>query len=1136
MKLFLHSNKPPQAWLSAKTKQIMRLTSILLISMAFQVSASVSSQNVTFKGSNLSPRKVLSVLKAQTNYVFFYEREIFKNVHSINLDLKNATLETALEAVFANEPISWNIVEKTVFLTTKKQNFTANLQIQQSVVKGKVTNEKGESLPGVNILEKGTTNGVQSDIDGNFNLALKNKNAVLVISYIGFNTQEAVVNKRNYIAITLHESTSALADVVVMGYGARSRKTVAGAIEQISGKVLENRPVTNVLNALQGVLPGLTVTRSSGQPGAEGYALNVRGLSSLNGGNSPLVLVDGVETDIATINIYDIKTVSLLKDASAAIYGARAAGGVLLITTKEGKKNQATSVTYSTNYATTVISNLLNRVSTKKWVEMDTEAQLNVGGRSEFAAAGTVAEVFAKIDAGAAPQSIGSNTYLFFKDEDWNKALFDNGVQVNHNIAISGGGDHSDYATSFGYTKTDGILRDAWDSNEQYNLRLNYGVDITDRLRLGSKVFYDRSRMLSPAYGSREIFSSFNKNFTWFPIYTQSGEHYSSQWGFTNPKQYSDKAIGKSTSLTETLNGNFTLNYKITEDLKFSGQASIRRTFNQGTDFKSPFRDWSYNDVGARVRLDKASLAEGYTTTTYKNFTSYLDYHKQFAKHDISLTAGASQEEFDNKSFWASRSGFSQEAVQSLNLGNTDVKDNSGNAFQWAIKSFFGRATYIFNSKYIAEFNFRRDGTSVFSPEKRWGNFTGVSLSWLASEEKFIKNLNIFDQLKVRASQGTTGNQNLNSGNLYDYISLINIGGAYPFGNGLKDQSATEKSLVSRTRTWETLKTTNFGLDFAVLNSRLSGSFDVYKKENRNMLLGVNLPSVLGGTPPAKNIGSLDTKGFELSLKWEDRVSDNFSYSINGYLSDNTNILVDLDGRDQVGSIREGYAFGTIFGYVYDGIIRSQTDLDAYKILGGVPSNISLGDVKFKDVNGDGRISVYDDNQKDADVVDLGTNSARYNFGFNLSAKYKNFDVSTFVQGVGKRTLFYGGDFAYPFSQPWWQPLERFYNNTWSPANPTAKYPKMYSGGGNNTWNYKTSELTKVSGAYARLKNITIGYSLPTDALKKAGISNLRIYVSGEDLFTIDSVDGGYDPENTDGSDIFYPFTKRFSLGLTLTF
>lgn len=1131
MKIKLHCGR--LLFLKRSLHLIMKTFIFLLCTTVFSLnSENIFSQEKILikKDQTISVDHVFRIIQKQTKFAFIYPKDLFSEAPKIQLKKGEITLKDLLKLSIIANDVNFNLTKDNVI------SIYRNLE-QQHVIQGIVSDENGVPLPGANIIEKGTNNGSQSDFDGKFSLNLSDSNAILVVSYLGYLTQEVEVNNQTNIDITLKESTGELDEVVVIGYGKRSRKSVVGAVEQISGEILEDRPITNLTNGLQGAIPGLTINRSSGRPGGEGYTLNIRGLNSINAGNSPLVLVDGVEGDINLINPNDIKSITVLKDASAAIYGARAAGGVILITTKTGKKNQAPEVTLVTNYSTNVISNVTERVNLREWVIMDWEAKTAANANPQFQAGGTLEEVLAKVDAGADPDRIGtSNNFLYYRADDWDKALFDHGVQKIHNATITGGGEHADYLASIGFTRTDGVLKNAWDHNERLNMRFNHGYDLTDRLRLETKISYDRNTNVEGVFSSDQIFNLRNRIFAFFPIFTQSGDNYLTQWGFGNPRQQANRDQGKSTRVTEILRGNILLNYKVTNDLTLYTQAAANRTISRNTSFAAVSPRWGYLDTFEGFTRGVNSLSELSSSATYKNFTAYFDYTKQLGdKHNLSLTAGLSHEENESTGFTGFRDNFSQTEVLSLNLGDAENQQNNAFGSDWAIRSFFGRFVYTFDTKYTAEVNFRRDGTSVFSPDKRWGNFGGVSLAWLASEEEFIKKLNVFDLLKVRVSQGTAGNQNLNTGNLYDYISLIDVGGVYPFGDGELAQSARERRLVSQDRTWEDLKTTNIGIDFAFFDSRLSGTFDVFKKENDNMLLGQNAPSVLGGAPPSRNIGALETEGFELTLNWADSVSDDFSYNIGINLSDDTNVLTNLDGRDAINGTREGYALGTVWGWAWDGIIQNQVELNEYRNLQNIPNDISIGDARYKDLNGDGILSFTDAEGNDADVVNLGTNAARFRFGANLGAKYKNWDFSAFVQGVAKRTVFYSGSFAIPFQAPWWQPLRRFYGNTWQPDNPTAKYPRLTTGG-IKFYNYRTSENTRVSGAYARLKNITLGYSLPKDMLEKVGISNLRVYLSGEDLFTIDAVDGGYDAENTNGSAAFYPFTKRYSLGLTLTF
>ncbi len=1060
---------------------------------------------------------------------------------SIKFNLKTElTAVLILLALFQlnanNDPLSLETGNTSCYkdlAIEKEPNTTA----QQRAITGTITDQSGNVLPGASIVVKGTSIGVSSNYNGKYRINIPTNTKEIVVSFIGYQTQKITIGTKTNINVVLKENSNNLDEVLVVGYGSKDRKTVAGSVAQISGVVLENRPITNVIDGLQGALPGLTITRSSGRPGGEGYNINIRGQSSLNGGNSPLILIDGIEGNLELLDPNDIKSVSVLKDASASIYGTRASGGVLLIITKTGRKNQAPKITYSTNYSTNVIANLTERVNLRQWIELDWEAQTTGGGSPIFSATNaTLEEALAKVDRGAEPEAFGNKEFLFYKEENWDKALFDNGEQKTHNISVRGGGERSDYSVALGYTRTDGILRDAWDSSERTNIRLNHGYELSDRLRLETKISYNKKRTLEGAFGARSIFTTRNKIFTWHPIFTQSGKSYTTQSGFSNPRQLANRDQGKRVTTEENFKGNFKLSYKLIDGLKIHTQVGINREFYNYNIFQAVSKRWNYDDTPAGHNRTENQLTITSGESTYKNLTAYLDYHKVIAdKHSIAVMFGGSHEEKDYNAIAGQKRNFAQTEVLSLNLGNGEDFVGSSSS-HWALKSLFSRFTYIYDSKYIAEAIFRRDGTSVFSPEKRWGNFGGVSLAWVASEEEFIKNLNIFDHLKLRASVGTTGNQSFDKNQLYDYIALIAIQNTgYHFANNTEVIAAYEKGIVSQSRTWENLKTTNFGVDYSFLNSKLSGSFDVYKKENKNMLLNVNTPAVIGGSTPKKNIGSLKTTGFEFSLKWADQVSNDFSYSISANLSDNTNLLVDYNGRDAISATREGYALNTYWGLSWDGIIQNQEELDEYKKIGNVPSNIGIGDARYKDINGDGKLSTFDDDGNDADIINLGNNQARYSYGFNLSAQYKGFDFSTFIQGVGKRTVFYSGNFATPFLEPWWQPLKRFYGNTWTPENTGAKYPKLTTAS-IKRWNYTRSENTRINAAYTRLKNITFGYSLSKSALQKTGLNSVRLYLSGENLFTISNTDGGYDPENTDSRDDFYPYTKRYSLGATLTF
>ena len=1100
---------------------------------------------------NVSLSQAFSDLERKTQFKFTYHHNKVDDKVTVNFNAANTSLGKVLMFISENARLGFQRINDNIHVSRKSkkgqaltEKFPGQLLLEKEI-SGTVTDENGVGLPGVSVLIKGTTQGTVTDVDGNYLLSVPDDATTLVFSYVGYLQEEADIGGKTIIDLQMVPDISTLAEIVVVGYGTQERKTVAGAVGQISGEILEERPITNAINGLQGTVPGLTITRSSGQPGNEGYSLNIRGLSSVNSGNSPLVLIDGVEGDLNLLNPNDIESVSVLKDASAAIYGARAAGGVILVKTKSGGNGQPLKVSYTANFSINEVSNLLDRVDLRQWVEMDWEAKTNAGANPQFfdpnVGNSTLEDVIAKIDAGADPDQILGTAFLFYNEPNWNDQVFNNGSQQFHNINVSGGSKSSRYNVSVGYQDTKGIFRDAYDNSRRVNVRLNYGFDISDKLKFDTRISYINQKTESPGVGADVVLDQLNKIFTWFPVRTQSGQ-FLTQWGFGNPRQLLEKEVGKITGMSEVLRANITGSYEIIDGLSVNGQLAFDRNIKTDDSLVNIVPRYSYNDIQEGFSVNRSRASRGLSERDYANLTGYIDYKKIIADvHEVSITAGASHEQNNIEFFSAERLDFTQNELFTLNLGDAGQQFNNAGASDWAIRSFFGRATYIYNSRYVVELNFRRDGTSVFSPLQRWGNFGGYSLAWRASEERFVDDLGIFDDLKVRFSQGTTGNQSLDpeNQNLYDYIALINFGEPYPFGDGVQSQSASERAIVSQNRTWEDIKTTNIGLDFAVLDSRLSGSFDWFKKENNNMLLEVNLPSVLGGDAPAQNIGSLETRGFELSLTWADRTNSGISYSITGILSDNRNTLTDLDGRNLVelglNEIREGYALNTYFGYEFDGIIQTEEALNAYKQLDGVPANLEIGDARYRDLNGDGRISLVDNEGNDADIVNLGDNTPRYSYALNASIGYKGFDLSVFLQGVAERTIFYTDQWRFPFTSPWWQPLERFYGNTWSPENTVAKYPRLTTGSQRH-WNYEPSANTRINGAYMRVKNITFGYTLPESLLAGVGIENARIFFSGEDLFTIDDVDGGYDAENTDGEADFYPFTKRYSFGLTVNF
>jgi TonB-linked SusC/RagA family outer membrane protein len=624
------------------------------------------------------------------------------------------------------------------------------------------------------------------------------------------------------------------------------------------------------------------------------------------------------------------------------------------------------------------------------------------------------------------------------------------------------------------------------------------------------------------------------------PVYTPEGKFFA-QGGWGNAVAQA-KEGATATFLSRSINTNFKLITDITDELKLNLQGGVNFRTDKDEDIAKPIP--LYNWDGTLAYYDIASPGLGSLTltnteNTYRNFTAYAEYDKAFGDHELGIMAGASHEENDWQWFNARRDNFISEELWSINLGGTNNMSNNGGGNHWAISSVFSRISYSFNNEYLLDANLRYDGSSRFASESRWGFFPGISIAWRLSEKNFIRNIGVIDDLKLRMSYGETGNQE--GVGLYDHLQLIITtarNDPYPFGPGSQTRSASLAGMVATNRTWETLVNQNVGLDASLLRSRLTFTFDYFIKRNKNLLIPVTYPSLLGAVPPYSNSGELKTNGFEMTLGWKDKLGK-FEYSARVLLSDARNKLVDYGGADTykpgLNWVREGYPLDSYFAYQFDGLIRDQKELDEYKQIGGVPSDIGIGDARFKDINGDGVISPYSNTPgQDGDVINVGTIMPRYTFGINLGARYGNFDLIIFAQGVAKRTLFREGEYSIPWTDWWRQPPQFYYGKTWNEDRPQAEYPRL-SHGNIRWWNYQASTLQKINAAYIRLKNIQVGYTIPNRVMQRVSISSARIYFSGQDIWELHGVKGGWDPESSNNG-FNYPFQRMYSFGVDVTF
>ena len=1096
-------------------------------------------------------KEALAEISRQARLNLVYADDDLPIAATVNLRADRITVAAALTDVLLDAGVDVVFTPDGRATLVKRPDGPA---VQLGSIAGRVTaTETGAPLPRAIVSVTGTRLTAETDTAGRYVIGSvpvgTHRVRARMLGYTPADTsvvvaegQEAVVN------FQLKAQAIELEAVVAVGYGEKRREDLTGAVGTVSSQALESRPITNTLSALQGALPGLIVQRSGGQPGVEDFDLNLRGVSSANGGNTPLVLIDGVPGNLDLLNPADIESITALKDAAASIYGARAADGALLVTTRRGTRT-APVFTYSNNTAVTKLTGMMDTPNNYQMAVMDNEANIHAGAAPMY-----TPDLLNRVRIGDPtpiphPIYASSGWMLFFTNTDWRKALFEDGFEQKHTVSVSGGGDNSTYYVSAAYADQNGVIRYANDNNKRYQLRLNYDYDFSRRVRLETRLGVenqDRSDIGGFTHGSwcscpwvivEGIFGMPNH-----PIYTESGQHFFAQGGWGNAVAQA-KDAATATFVTRNVNTNFKLIVQPLDGLKLNLQSGIDYRTDDNTDIGKSYPYYQWNDSNIAyysTNPDQNWVGRYNATTVHRNYVGYAQFSRTFAdRHAVELMGGVSHEDDDVDWFQAGRYNFPNQDVWGLNLGGTGNTWTGGGGTQWAIRSLFSRLSYGFNNKYLLDATLRYDGSSRFRPDKRWGLFPGVSLAWRISEEPFARrHLSTFDDLKLRVSYGETGNQE--GINLYDYLQLITIGGRgpYPFGTGGQDQSAYLSGMVAKDRTWETIATTNVGWDATLLSSRLNVTFDYFVKRNKDMLVPINAPALLGATPPFANAGSLKAWGFETSVGWRGALRG-LSYSARISLSDAQNKVVNYGGQDTYvlgyNYVRQGYPVNTYFGYVFDGLIRNQAELDAYKLLGGVPSDIGIGDARYKDLNGDGKISLYGDNPgQDGDVVNLGNLAPRYTYGLNLTLAWKRFDLGTFFQGVGKRTLFREGDYRMPWSDWWRQPPLFYYGQTWNEDRPNAPYPRL-SHGDIRFWNYQPSSLQKVDAAYLRLKNLQVGFTLPERLIAKARMTHARVYFSGFDLWEKHSVKGGWDPESI-ANGFNYPFQRLYSFGMDITF
>ena len=1017
-----------------------------------------------------------------------------------------------------------------------KQDAVTVTQQHNVKASGIVTDEAGEPLVGVSVLVKGTTLGSITDLKGRFSLDVP-EGSTFEISYIGYKTQ-IVKAERTPMNIVLKEDTQKLDEVVVVGFGTQKKVNLTGAVSAVTGDDISKRPVANAAILLQGQIPGLRVNQGLGQPGGEGTSFRIRGQGTFSSaGSDPLILINGVPGSMTNLDPSVIESVSVLKDAaSAAIYGARAANGVILVTTKQGAVGDKVSISYHGNIGLHTPTKLYDRITNSaEYMELANLAWKNSGTGKQYT----------QDQINLYRNNVGDPQYPNF---DWQDYMFRTAVVQTHNLSMAGSTEKTTYNVALNFVDQPGTMRGF--KYRKYNATIDLTARITNFIKVGTYANLMYGETEQPRQGQNDAFlSTLSQAPTYMPWLPDDGTGIrrwtSSAYSFESHNKNMPAIIGENAMKRDNnfdINAQLWLEINLAKGLTWYTKGAARLQSNKSKDWRgSTTYTYDYHTGEKSSELDKGGLglSVGDSRRFYTNLYSYLKYDLSLAEnaHNFSLMVGYNQESEKYETLNAYRKDFAFD-LPVLNAGGTADWSNSGGEEEWAIQSLFGRFNYNFKERYLFEANMRYDGTSRISDENRWGVFPSFSVAWRATEEEFIKkmNLNWLNNFKLRGSWGQLGNQNIG---LYPYQAMISGVNDYPFtktSDGVVI-GYQQTAYANRNIKWETTTITDIGFDLQVFDG-LSVTFDWYKKTTDDILRSSQVSSLLGLSAPTVNNGSVENKGIEVALNYANMVKGGtlkgLRYNAGVYFDRSRNKLTEF-GAEEIGSYiikREGLPYDEYYMLECIGVFADQAEINASPKQ--FNDNTQPGDLKYKDISGpDGKPDGVIDN------YDRRTFSGRFpgfEYGINASATWKGFDLSLIGQGVADKKYYTTDWGVQPFMQGA-SPNKDYIKHMWTEENPYgAKHPKLYwqdMGGGKNT---RPNSYYLKDASFFRLKNVTLGYTLPRVWTEKANISKVRIYFSGDNLLTLTPYKG-LDPErNGDGRDAIYPQNRIYSFGLNVEF
>ena len=1143
--------------------RIMRITTFLLLVCVFcSFAENTHSQNarVSISKHNAQLDEVLGAIESQTDYLFIYNNQINVN-RKVSVRVKNQPVSQVLDNLLKNMGISY-VMEGTHIVLTKKTENVLPVQQQAKHITGTIVDANGDPIIGANIVVKGTTNGTITDIDGHFTIEADSK-SVLSISYIGYLTKDVVVGNLQNISVVLLEDTKTLEEVVVIGFGTQKKVNLTGSVSTVASKALESRPVTNVSQALQGLVPGLNFSYAGSGNGGElnnDMKLNIRGGGTIGTGStsSPLILIDGMEGDMNALNPQDIENVSVLKDAAASsIYGSRAPFGVILITTKKGTAGKI-SVNYNNNFRWSSAINTPDIADSYTYAQYFNRAAENMGETGRFTPE-WLERIKGYQDGTFLPTTVPDPNnptrwdWQGNSNNDWYDIYFNNAAfSQEHAVSTNGGSEKYQFYVSANYLNQSGLINFNTDRMQRYTVTGKINAKPTDWLSFNYSSKFIRNDYRKPsALDDNVFYHNIAKRWPMEPFLDPNGHGMSMAENLLQGGDYKTQK--------DNLYQQFQLILEPIKDWKIFGELNYRTT----TEFlHKEVNLVTQYDVNNNPWIDPAaqsSVLEQATKNNFFNPNVYTEYFKELnGGHAFKVMVGFQAELNKFRELGASRTDIITSSLPTLNTSSGTDKITKGGYTHWATAGFFGRVNYNYKERYLLEVNARYDGTSRFSRDNRWNVFPSVSAGWNIAREAFWEPYtDIVNNLKLRGSWGELGNQNTT--NLYPYYQLLKFAANDVDGhwllNGVKPNTANAPDLISALLSWETMRSWNIGIDVGALQNRLTFSFDYFNRKTLDMVgPAPELPVILGATVPKTNNADMESKGFELDVAWRDRIGK-VDYGAHLLLSDDRQRVTRYSNpTGTLSSWYEGQYAGEIWGYETHGIAKTDEEMQNWLVdhKQSFGSSWAAGDVMYEDLNGDGEINegsntIFDPGDKKI----IGNSSPRYKFGIDLDASWNGFDVRMFFQGVAKRDYWFSDNMFWGASGGLWQStcftdhldFFRSEGDEWG-ANLNAYFPRPILDGGKNQ---KKQSRYLQNAAYLRMKNLQIGYTLPADLTNKAGLSKLRVFLSIENLFTISGLPDSFDPEtlgsgygNWNGvvteSAKSYPLSRTISTGLSVTF